>query len=74
MTNPPIELENVVALALKLPPKQHLQLVERIVTSVEQELDSVPDAELELDTLLASEAVLQRNWDAPAEDSAWAHL
>ncbi len=25
-------------------------------------------------TMLASEAVLRRDWDRPEEDSAWAHL
>ncbi|MEX2138364.1 MAG: hypothetical protein WD894_03835 [Pirellulales bacterium] len=26
------------------------------------------------DTMLASEAVLRRDWDRPEEDAAWAHL
>ena len=26
------------------------------------------------ETMLASEAVLQRDWDRPEEDAAWAHL
>jgi hypothetical protein len=27
-----------------------------------------------LDTMLASEDVLKRDWDTPEEDAAWAHL
>ena len=27
-----------------------------------------------LDTMLASEDVLRRDWDTPEEDAAWAHL
>ena len=27
-----------------------------------------------LQTMLASEAVLRRDWDSPDEDAAWAHL
>ncbi len=27
-----------------------------------------------LDTMLASEAVLRRDWDTPGEDAAWADL
>lgn len=27
-----------------------------------------------LQTMLASEAVLRRDWDTPEEDAAWAHL
>jgi len=27
-----------------------------------------------LDTMLASEEVLRRDWDSPEEDAAWAHL
>lgn len=42
MTTPFVELENVVALALKLPPKERLQLIERIASSVEQEFEPAP--------------------------------
>ena len=27
-----------------------------------------------IDTMLASEDVLRRDWDSPEEDAAWAHL
>jgi hypothetical protein len=37
--------------------------------------DLLTDADTDsLATMLASEAVLRRDWDRPEEDAAWAHL
>jgi hypothetical protein len=44
-------------------------LVEREQARLELPTDS--DA---FQTMLASEAVLRRDWDRPEEDAAWAHL
>jgi hypothetical protein len=44
-------------------------LVEREQAQLELPTDS--DA---FQTMLASEAVLRRDWDRPEEDAAWAHL
>lgn len=45
-------------------------LIERELTQSFAEADS-SDAR---QTMLASEAVLRRDWDRPEEDAAWAHL
>jgi hypothetical protein len=45
-------------------------LIERELTQIFAEADS-SDAR---QTMLASEAVLRRDWDRPEEDAAWAHL
>ena len=37
-------------------------------------LDERRPASEALQTMLASEAVLRREWDRPEEDAAWAHL
>jgi hypothetical protein len=44
-------------------------LLERDLTDLLTESDTDSRA-----TMLASEAVLCRDWDRPEEDSAWAHL
>ena len=44
-------------------------LLERDLTDLLNETDTDARA-----TMLASEAVLRRDWDRPEEDSAWAHL
>jgi hypothetical protein len=44
-------------------------LLERDLTDLLTEIDTDSRA-----TMLASEAVLRRDWDRPEEDSAWAHL
>lgn len=43
--------------------------------ALQEELMRLRQAKLELyQTMLASEAVLRREWDTPAEDEAWADL
>jgi hypothetical protein len=43
---------------------------------LESERTLLPDDERAgvLETMIASEAVLRRDWDTPEEDAAWAHL
>ncbi len=46
---------------------------------IEEQLQKLPPGKLahlseSLQTMIASEAVLRRDWDSPEEDAAWAHL
>lgn len=49
---------------------EELAMVLRFVTSLSER----PAESGALQTMLASEAVLRRDWDTPEEDAAWAHL
>jgi hypothetical protein len=42
--NPTVSLDEVLALALKLAPKQRLQLIEQVASSVEREIEPVSQA------------------------------
>ena len=54
----------------QLPPEK-LNVVYDFVSYL-LEREQTPSSALE--TMLASEAVLRRDWDRPEEDAAWAHL
>jgi len=43
--NTTTSLEEALALALKLAPKERLQLIERVASSVEREIEAVPSGE-----------------------------
>jgi hypothetical protein len=40
-----VQLDEALALALKLPPKQRIQLIERVAFSIERDIDAVPSSE-----------------------------
>lgn len=42
-------LEEALALALKLAPKERLQLIERVASSVEREIEAVPSGEEQME-------------------------
>jgi hypothetical protein len=59
-----------------LPPEKLIVVYDFVSYLLERDIadllnDSGTDARA---TMLASEAVLRRDWDRPEEDAAWAHL
>ncbi len=53
----------------QLPPEKLAVVLDFVSYLVEREFASES-----FQTMLASEAVLRRDWDTPEEDEAWAHL
>ena len=60
----------------QLPPEKLIVVYDFVSYLLERDLaDLLTDANTDsLATMLASEAVLRRDWDRPEEDAAWAHL
>jgi hypothetical protein len=59
-----------------LPPDKLVVVYDFVSYLLERDLaDLLMDADTDARaTMLASEAVLRRDWDRPEEDAAWAHL
>ncbi|MBP1465294.1 hypothetical protein EYB53_006215 [Candidatus Chloroploca sp. M-50] len=59
-----------------LPPDKLIVVYDFVSYLLERDLtDLLLDADTDAGaTMLASEAVLRRDWDRPEEDAAWAHL
>src|SRR5436190_15168451 len=59
-----------------LPPDKLIVVYDFVSYLLERDLaDLLLDADTDARaTMLASEAVLRRDWDRPEEDAAWAHL
>ena len=60
----------------QLPPEK-LTIVYDFVSALlerERSPSDILDGSSAFETMLASEAVLRRDWDRPEEDAAWAHL
>lgn len=59
-----------------LPPDKLIVVYDFVSYLLERDLaDLLLDADTDARaTMLASEAVLRRDWDRPQEDAAWAHL
>ena len=59
-----------------LPPEKLIVVYDFVSYLLERDLaDLLTDADTDARaTMLASEAVLRRDWDRPEEDAAWAHL
>jgi hypothetical protein len=53
----------------ELTPAKLAMVLEFVIELAKHPLDSEA-----FRTMLASEAVLRRDWDTPEEDAAWAHL
>ena len=49
-------LEEALALALKLAPKERLKLIEQVASSVEREIEAAPSGEEQIDRLQADQA------------------
>ena len=60
----------------RLPPDKLAVVYDFVSYLLERDLaDLLMDADTDARaTMLASEAVLRRDWDRPEEDEAWAHL
>lgn len=60
----------------RLPPDKLVVVYDFVSYLLERELAQIltESASAARETMLLSEAVLQREWDQPEEDSAWAHL
>lgn len=59
-----------------LPPEKLIVVYDFVSYLLERDIaDLLTDADTDARaTMLASEAVLGRDWDRPEEDAAWAHL
>ena len=72
----PVTVDRIDERLRQLPPEK-LGAVYDFVSSLldREQSDHLSDAEMDArSTMLASEAVLRREWDSPGEDAAWAHL
>ena len=60
----------------RLPPEKLIVVYDFVSYLLERDsADLLTDADTDAPaTMLASEAVLRRDWDRPEEDAAWAHL
>jgi hypothetical protein len=73
---PPVTIAEIDERLQHLPPDKLVvvydfvsYLLERDLADLLMDIDSDARA-----TMVASEAVLRRDWDRPEEDAAWAHL
>jgi len=60
----------------RLPPEKLPVVYDFVSYLLQRDVADLPvaDASDARATMLASEAVLRRDWDRPEEDAAWAHL
>jgi hypothetical protein len=65
----PVSIERIEAQLRKLPPEK-LEVVADFVSYLAERMEKTTP----LETMLASEAVLGRDWTRPGEDVAWADL
>ncbi|MCC7263434.1 MAG: hypothetical protein IT369_13035 [Candidatus Latescibacteria bacterium] len=73
---PSVTIGQIDARLQQLPPEKLTVVYDFISYLLDRDQTSLlamttPDAR---ETMLASEAVLRRDWDRPEEDAAWAHL
>ena len=73
---PPVTIAEIDERLRHLPPEKLLVVYDFVSYLLDRDLadlllDAATDARA---TMLASEAVLRRDWDRPEEDAAWAHL
>jgi len=73
---PPVTIAEIDERLRHLPPEKLIVVYDFVSYLLEREgADLSPTAETDARaTMLASEAVLRRDWDRPEEDAAWAHL
>ena len=69
---PPATIEDIEERLRTLPPEKLAVVADFVsyLASLADRDDDVP----RLDTMLAAESVLRRDWDRPEEDAAWADL
>ena len=76
MAMQPTTIEAIEEQLRGLPPEKLAVVYDFVAYLAERERSRLLDSEDfgALQTMLASEAVLRRDWDTPEEDAAWAHL
>jgi len=72
----PVTIAEIDERLRRLPPEKLVVVYDFISYLLERDLaDLLMDADTNARAMmLASEAVLRRDWDRPEEDTAWAHL
>lgn len=72
----PISIEAIEEQLRELPPEKLAVVYDFVAYLAERERNRLLEDEDSdaFQTMLASEAVLRRDWDTPEEDAAWAHL
>ena len=73
---PPVTIAEIDERLRHLPPEKLMVVYDFVSYLLERDLvDLLLDADTNARaTMLASEAVLRRDWDRSEEDAAWAHL
>jgi hypothetical protein len=73
---PSVTIADIDERLRRLPPDKLIVVYDFVSYLLERDLaDLLLDADTDARaTMLASEAVLRRDWDQPEEDAAWAHL
>jgi len=73
---PSVTIADIDERLRRLPPDKLIVVYDFVSYLLERDLvDLLPDADTRARAaMLASEAVLRRDWDRPEEDAAWAHL
>ena len=73
---PPVTIAEIDERLRHLPPEKLIVVYDFVSYLLERDLaDLLLDADTDARaTMLASEAVLRRDWDRSEEDAAWAHL
>jgi hypothetical protein len=73
---PSVTIADIDERLRRLPPDKLIVVYDFVSYLLERDLaDLLPDADTHARAaMLASEAVLRRDWDRPEEDAAWAHL
>ncbi|MBV9868767.1 MAG: hypothetical protein JO316_25700 [Abitibacteriaceae bacterium] len=67
--------EQIEAQLQKLPPEKQALVYDFVAFLVQQETErKLENLSESRQTMLASEAVLARDWESPEEEAAWAHL
>jgi hypothetical protein len=70
-----VTLDEIDARLRRLPPDKLMVVYDFISYLLDREMVVLPMDDTDARaTMLASEAILRRDWDTPEEDAAWAHL
>ena len=70
----PVSVRDIDERLQQLPPEKLAVVYDFVSYLLERELSINPQDSSAMETMLASEAVLRRDWDRPEENAAWAHL
>ncbi len=70
----PVSVRDIDERLQQLPPEKLAVVYDFVSYLLDRELSISPQDASALETMLASEAVLRRDWGRPEEDEAWADL